>query len=195
MSWTPLAPSLPVKAGASTVTLSVTAGGEGKKRRVTLTVRPGLLPSLPWCRAQATVEVEFGEGDHAGRLRVRSVEGAPYALRGGPHRGHAQSVMLILPPLPGLAAGAHEATVCEVATIESAGLIVTLPSWACRPTEPTSAASEPEPSPEAPSQAIPFTPAPPPRARAAGFRTEASRVPDPMVQRRLEAAARPSGRL
>ena len=153
MSWVALQPAglIRPKGGREAVSLSVSKPGKAVQR-VYLTVRTQLLPDdgLPWWTNSRNVAVEVGDGDHAGRIRIR--DNGPFRTMAPTGRdaktGNPAPPMLQIPSLPGMPA---EGMTRRAVAWEIVGdaLVVNLP-WGG-----TTGATKTEPSLPSPARVIP----------------------------------------
>ena len=164
MSWVALQPAAPPrpKQEGAVVTISVSKPGPIIQRAY-LTVRTELLPDggLDWWTNRRPVAVEIGEGDHAGRIRLR--DQGPFRTMGatGKHAkaGKPAAPMLQIPGLPGLPADgmARHSVAWEIV---GDALVVILP-WAKAIGMTKAVAAAPAASSTDKARPVPIKPAPP----------------------------------
>ena len=123
------------------------------RARLTVTVRPALLPELAWWRHGAAVSVAVGSGEHAGRVRI--VPGGGFSLTGpgGKHaaKGSPNPPAMSIPGFPAMPPDGLGPVVPDWEIVGEA-LIVTLP-WSDAKGATKVPAKEAKPASEAPSAA------------------------------------------
>ena len=127
-------------------------------RRLHITVRPELLGACAaWIAPDAQVEIQIGQAEHAGLLRLTS--NGPFRFR--KTGGACNQPSLALTGFPGISPGKHLREPVEF-TAGDGFLVLTLPAWACQ--SATAPATDPPPPPRpAEIRAAMKSPTPPAR--------------------------------
>lgn len=127
MAWTKYTPTLP-KTTNSLPAVSITIPSTTKAARPFLSVDGETLKKLGW-KAGATLQLQIGEAEHAGKIRIEALAGASTVLSSPPAGSRRKRSRVVLGRMPGLT---DEDFKAEVAfEIDGLGaLVVTLPDEA-----------------------------------------------------------------